>query len=79
MINELFEMNSKLAKDKYIEQFSILSIQDIKDILNKYDIGATILSFKKNSLSASYSSITSNNDIESCLYAAITATLFTYF
>lgn len=42
--NNLFEMNSKLARDRYIEEFNILSIQDIKDILNKYDIGATILS-----------------------------------
>lgn len=42
--NELFEKNSKLARDKYIEQYNILSIQEIKDIINKYDIGATILS-----------------------------------
>lgn len=42
--NDLFEKNSKLARDKYIIQYNILSIQDIKDILNKYDIGATILS-----------------------------------
>lgn len=42
--NDLFEKNSKIARDKYIEEFDILSIQEIKDILNKYDIGATILS-----------------------------------
>lgn len=42
--NDLFEKNSKLARDKYIEQFNILSVQEIKDIINKYDIGATILS-----------------------------------
>lgn len=42
--NELFEKNSKLARDKYIEEYNIVSAQEIKDILNKYDIGATILS-----------------------------------
>lgn len=42
--NDLFEKNSKFARDKYITQYNILSIQEVKDIVNKYDIGATILS-----------------------------------
>lgn len=42
--SELFERNSKKAKEKYIKDFKILSIDEIKDLLIKYEIGATVLS-----------------------------------
>ena len=42
--NDLFEKNAKLAKEEYMNKYNILTVDEIKNILNKYDIGATVLS-----------------------------------
>lgn len=42
--NDLFEKNARIAKDTYMKDYNILTVDEIKSILNKYDIGATVLS-----------------------------------
>lgn len=42
--NDLFEKNSKLARDKYIENYNIITVDEIKSLLNILGVSATELS-----------------------------------
>ena len=42
--NELFEVNSKLAREKYIKQYNIVSPNEILSLLHLYNISPSVLS-----------------------------------
>lgn len=44
--NDLFEKNSKIAREKYITQYNVITIDDIKGILDRLSISDIELSEK---------------------------------